>query len=406
MSCDQAYQVVILGGGAGGIATAASLLRRSPNLRILIVEPSSYHYYQPGWTLVGGGVFQPSQTRRKTADVLPKGIDWAQTSVSSIEPQEKAVTLTNGAIIHYEQLIVALGLELNWKAIKGLDNYLGTEGITSNYAFEHAPYTFELIRSLKGGTALFTQPSMPIKCAGAPQKAMYLACSYWEKANILKDIEVTFYNAGESLFGVRDYLPALLEYIDRYGIKLQPHCNLIEVDALKRKAFFETRLDDGSKARIEKDYDMLHICPPQTPPSLIKASSLSNETGWLEVNPETLQHMHYPDIFGIGDVIGTSNAKTAAAVRKQAPVLAQNLINHRHKQPLAKAYQGYGSCPLTVEHGKIVLAEFGYQGVLQPTFPEWFLKGKHPTRIAWHLKTQLLPSVYWHLMLKGREWLT
>lgn len=406
MSCDQQYPVVVLGGGAAGIATSASLLKRLPKLPILIVEPNPYHYYQPGWTLVGGGVFQASKTRKKTADILPKGADWAQAKAIAINKDEKTVSLSDGRKLGYEQLVIALGLELRWEAIKGLDHYLGTEGITSNYAYEQAPYTFELIRSLKQGRALFTQPPMPIKCAGAPQKAMYLACSYWERARRSENIQVEFCHANDTLFGVSDYLPALLTYVRRYNIQLNAQHNLVAVDPLKKIAMFEDASEAGNLRQIEKNYDILHLCPPQGPPQIIQDSGLNDHHGWLKIDANTLQHLDDPDIFGLGDVIGTGNAKTAAAVRKQVPILVKNLLNHRANRPLSHNYQGYGSCPLTVEHGKIVLAEFGYNGKLQPSFPTWLLNGQSPTRAAWYLKTQVLPNVYWHLMLKGREWLT
>lgn len=406
MSSDKTFSVVILGGGAGGIAVAASLLKRDPNLKIAIVEPSAFHYYQPGWTLVGGGVFQPQQTRRKTADLIPSNATWYQAQALSIDPDQHKVNLSDQQKIEYEQLVVATGLELRWDKIEGLSGYLGSEGITSNYAFEHAPYTYELIQGLRKGRAIFTQPSMPIKCAGAPQKAMYLACSYWKQSGVLDDIEVEFCNAGEVLFGVRDYLPALFDYVDQYGIQLHNQCNLVGVDPLNKIAYFDQKQDDGASKRIEKPFDILHLCPPQAPSDLIEKSRLANPAGWLDVDPISLQHTKYSDVFGIGDIMGTPNAKTAAAVRKQAPVVASNLFYHRAKQPLQAKYKGYGSCPLTVEHGKIVLAEFGYQGALQPTFPSWILNGKNPSRMAWLLKTQVLPKVYWHLMLKGREWLT
>jgi sulfide:quinone oxidoreductase len=68
-------------------------------------------------------------------------------------------------------------------------------------------------------------------------------------------------------------------------------------------------------------------------------------------------------------------------------------------------YDGYGSCPLTVERGKIVLAEFGYGGKLLPSFPHWLIDGTQPSHLAWLLKERMLPPIYWMAMLRGREWL-
>ncbi|TDO07640.1 MULTISPECIES: NAD(P)/FAD-dependent oxidoreductase [Halomonas] len=305
------HDVVVIGGGAAGIAVTASLLRRRGDLDIAIIEPAEQHSYQPGWTLVGGGVFSADITRRPMRDVMPDKATWYASLAEMIDPERATVTLADGSCLGYQRLVVAPGLVVDWGAIDGLEATLGENGVTSNYRVDLAPYTWKLVQSLKQGKALFTQPPMPIKCAGAPQKA----------------------------------------------------------------------------------------------PAFIAGSRLGNDAGWLDIDAETLQHVRHPAIFGLGDASGTSNAKTAAAVRKQAPVVAENLLSSLEDQPLKAAYLGYGSCPLAVEKGRVVLAEFGYGGVLQPTFPSWLNDGTQPTRRAWWLKARQLPWLYWNGMLKGREWL-
>ncbi|MFT6436241.1 MAG: sulfide:quinone oxidoreductase [Candidatus Azotimanducaceae bacterium] len=151
-------------------------------------------------------------------------------------------------------------------------------------------------------------------------------------------------------------------------------------------------------------FDMLHVCPPQRTPAFVSRSPLANEAGWVNVDQDTLQHVRYDDVFGLGDASSTPNAKTAA-VRKQAPVVAENVIAAlAGKTPIAH-YDGYGSCPLTVERGKVVLAEFSYGGKLLPSAPSWILNGTKASRLTWHLKATLLPPIYFELMLKGCEWL-
>jgi len=99
------------------------------------------------------------------------------------------------------------------------------------------------------------------------------------------------------------------------------------------------------------------------------------------------------------------NAKTMAAARKQAPTVAENIVADINGRLPVAQYDGYGSCPLTVERGKIVLAEFGYGGALKPSFPSFILDGTKPSRAAWFLKEKLLPPIYWQAMLKGKEWM-
>ena len=246
------HDVVIVGGGAGGQAVAASLLKRQPNLDIGIVEPSSEHYYQPGWTMVGGGIFEAADTVRDMLDVMPEKAKWYQTSVASFVPDQQAVVLSDGELLGYKYLVVAPGLSLDWGAIEGLEEALGSNGVTSNYRYDLAPYTWQLVQKTRSGRAIFTQPPMPIKCAGAPQKAMYLACSQWLDKACLSSIKVEFCNAGPGLFGVADYVPALMEYIKKYNIELGFSQNLIKVDGPQQVATFMVTDADGNKSEVEK----------------------------------------------------------------------------------------------------------------------------------------------------------
>ena len=395
--------IVVIGGGSAGIGLLASLLKRDPNLNIILIEPSDHHCYQPAWTLVGGGAYDLKKTRRPLADVLPNGVTWVQAAVSEILPDEQTLILDSGQRVSWQHLIVCPGLRLAWEKIEGLQDTLGKHGVTSNYSYQHAAYTWQLVQQLKGGKAIFTQPAMPIKCAGAPQKAMYLSCDHWLRQGVLKNIDVEFNLAGAALFGVPTFVPPLMKYVEKYNARLAFNANLIKVDGPARKAWFEVRDAEGNVSVEEKTFDLLHVVPPQVSPDFIRQSPLADAAGWCEVNPHSLQHLRYPHIFGLGDVCGTTNAMTAAAVRKQIVVVAENLLALRKQAPLPLKYDGYGSCPLTVEKGKVVLAEFGYGGKLLPTFP---LDPTQARRSMWFLKATLLPWFYWNGMLKGREWLT
>ncbi len=395
------YEVVIVGAGSAGIATAASLRKRLHGIRIALVDPSEDHFYQPGWTLVGGGVFDATSTKRKTADLIPNNCVWIKSSVTRFAPKENSVELACGDKVHYQHLIISPGLKLDWSSIEGLEETLGSNGVTSNYRYDLAPYTWKLVQNLDSGKALFTQPPMPIKCAGAPQKAMYLSASEWLRGEKLKNIDIEFHNAGAALFGVQEYVPVLMNYIEKYNAKLCFSSTLVKVNGSTKTAWFK----DADGNITESQFDFLHVCPPQIAPDFIRNSELCDEAGWLDVDQSTLRSNKYPNIWGVGDVMNTPNAKTMAAARKQAPIVAHNITTVFSGKENFLSYDGYGSCPLTVEHGKIVLAEFTYGGKVNPSFPAWLNDGTQATSFAWHLKVNLLPSVYWHGMLKGREWL-
>ena len=402
---ESSHQVLIIGGGAAGISVASSLLSRHPNLDIAIVDPATVHYYQPGWTMVGGGIFDASTTARSMASVLPSGVQHIQAAVVSFEPEKNAVTVEGCRTLHYRQLIVCPGLKLNWAGIEGLAETLGKNGVTSNYRFDLAPYTWDLVQNLKGGKAIFTQPPMPIKCAGAPQKAMYLSADYWRKQSVLGDIDIDFCNAGGVLFGVAAYVPALMEYVKAYDINLRFSRNLVAVDGSAKVATFKQTNADGTTEVVTQDFDMMHVVPPQTAPDFIRQSPLADAAGWVDIDPATMRHKNFDNIHALGDAGNTSNAKTAAAARKQAPVVAHNVLAALGKAKGEAHYDGYGSCPLTVERGKIVLAEFLYGGQVAPSFPSWLIDGTKPSALAWYLKERILPPLYWNAMLKGREWL-
>lgn len=400
------HDVVIVGGGAAGIAAASSLKARKPELDIAIIDPADIHYYQPGWTMVGGGVFDARTTARTMASLIPPGVTWIKAAVAAFEPDARAVILDGCRVITWRALVVAPGLKLDWTAIPGLDETLGRNGVTSNYRYDLAPYTWELVQGMKSGRAIFTQPPMPIKCAGAPQKAMYLSADHWRRQGVLSGIDINFCTAGAVLFGVKDYVPALMSYVERYGIHLRFQERLTRIDGPARTAWFTCTDAAGQTRTMERGFDMIHVVPPQCAPDFVKVSPLADADGWVDVDPSSLRHRQYDGIYGLGDACNAPNAKTAAAARKQAPVVAHNLLRDLGLISGADAvYDGYGSCPLTVERGRIVLAEFGYGGKLLPSFPNWLIDGRRPSHLAWLLKERMLPWMYWKAMLRGREWL-
>ena len=392
------FDVVIVGGGAAGITVAAQLRKHRPSLSGGLIEPSEEHAYQPGWTLVGAGVFTREQTIKREAGLIPSGVEWIKGSVTEFRPVANQVILANGRAVSYRYLVACPGLKLDWAKIDGLEATLGKNGVCSNYRADTAEYTWTCLQQFNGGTALFSQPPMPIKCAGAPQKIMYLAADAWRGRVLAKSPKIEFCLAGDALFGVSYFVPSLQSYVDEYGITLNYRHNLKAVNGTTKTAIFEVKDPNGVSSIVEKKFDMLHVVPPQSALDFIRTSPLANADGWIEVDQKTLRHVKYANVFSLGDAASTPNAKTAAAVRLQAPVVVANLLAVIDGKSLERAYDGYGSCPLTVSYGKTVLAEFGYGGKVTPSFP---LDPRKPRRSAWYLKTKFLPWLYWSHMLRG-----
>ncbi|MGH8498218.1 MAG: FAD-dependent oxidoreductase [Methylococcales bacterium] len=392
------HQIVIVGAGSAGITIAATLLRKEKSLDIAIIEPADLHYYQPSFTLVGGGEFDPDDTHQPVSKLIPKGAQWMQDAVLSFDPEQNSLQLNSGNSIEYDYLVVCPGIQLDWKKIDGLEESLGKNGVCSNYLLQYANYTWECIRNFKGGKALFTQPPMPIKCAGAPQKIMYMAADHFKKNGISADIN--FNTSLPVMFGVPLFATALLGVVARYGIQADFKSTLVAIDAENKQAVFEVEDADGKKNRITKAFDMIHVTPPQSAPDFLKGSPIGDAAGWVDVDPGTLQHKKYANIFGLGDATNTPNAKTAAAARLQAPLVAKGLLAKINNAPLPKPYDGYGACPLVTSKNSVILAEFCYNGKVTPTFP---LDPRKERYSYWLLKRYGFPFLYWKIMLKGIE---
>lgn len=390
------HQVIIIGAGTAGISVAARLLAARPDLDVAIIEPSETHYYQPLWTLVGGGVFKKEETARPQADVIPNGATWIRDAAAAFEPEKNAVITRDEQRYTYDFLVVAPGIQLNWSAIKGLEGQVGKNGICSNYSYETVDSTWENLKDFKGGNAIFTFPSTPIKCAGAPQKIMWLVEHYLEKNNLRDASNIIYASATAGIFGVKRYGDALNKLVEARNIKTHFRRNLVEVRPDKKEAVFED-LDGGEKLVLK--YDMLHVVPPQGPPDFVKNSPLANAEGWVDVHKHTTQHNKYPNVFGLGDGSSLPTSRTGAAVRKEAPVTATNLLAAMDGKPLTASYDGYASCPLVTGYGRLILAEFGYDGKIMETFPFDQTRERYS---MYMLKAYGLPEMYWHGMLEGR----
>jgi sulfide:quinone oxidoreductase len=402
------HQILIVGGGAAGLTAASQLKRARPQLEIALLEPSEHHDYQPGWTLVGAGVFYLDETRRPEASLIPEGVHWIREGAAGFDPASNSVTTTGGQTLRYDVLIVATGLRLRWEAIKGLPEALGKGGVCSNYSREHVDYTWQCIRDFQGGNAIFTCPPMPIKCPGAPQKIAYLADDVFRRdPAVAANSKVIYATATPGIFGVPTYAAPLREVVKRKGLDALYGHVLTEVRPETQEAVF--RVTPASPSRDEGEepietvipYAMLHVTPPMSAPQVVAESPLAAEGapgGFVEVDQYSLQHKRFANVFAIGDVAGMPNSKTAAAVRGQAPVLVANLLSLLDGQPLESRYDGYSCCPLITGYGKVIMAEFNYEQQPVPSFP------LDPTRERWSMwlvKKNVLPWLYWNRMLRG-----
>ena len=390
------FKVVIVGGGTAGITVASQLIKKFGSGEIAIIDPAAKHYYQPLWTLVGGGIFPKEQSERNEKDYIPSGVKWIQEKVTEFDPEANFVMTESGNKVTYDFLVVCAGIQINWDGVIGLKDALGKNGVCSNYSYQTVESTWENIRSLKAGKAIFTQPTTPIKCGGAPQKIAYLAEDYFRQNGVRDNIEVKFITGTPTIFTSPHYAPTLTKHCEETGIKTMFKRNLTEIRADKKEAVF---VNLETNEEFVQTYDMIHVTPPMSAPDFIKNSPIAAESGWVDVNKDTLQHNKFKNIFGLGDSSSLPTSKTGAAIRKQAPVVVKNLLALMAGKPLLETYNGYTSCPLVTGYDSLIMAEFGYDLKPQETFP--FDQNKERYSMMF-VKKYVLPQLYWNGMLKGR----
>ncbi len=416
------YEVLIIGGGTGGIMTAAQLKRKRPETTVAIIEPSDKHAYQPAWTLVGAGTYDFDKTIRPEEHQIPKGVDWIKDYATTFDADNNKASTKSSGDFTYDFLVLTPGIQMDVDALPGLKDALGRGGVCSNYTDPN--YTWEVLREFKGGNAIFTQPTTPIKCGGAPQKIMYLAEHYFRKKGIRDKTNVVFATPGSVIFGVKEFAKTLNKIIIERDIIFKPYYAPTKIDAEKKIVYFHysepgenacvITEDNKINEKLEGDtqiavpYDMLHLAPPQSAPDFIKESPFSYKEGpskgWLNVDVNTLQSNVYPNVFGLGDSAALPTAKTGAAIRKQAPVVVGNLMYMmKHAKTGDFRYEGYSSCPLVTGYGKMVLAEFKYGNVRDsdPILSKLVDTTKEQYSM-WVLKKYGLPYLYWNRMMKGK----
>lgn len=407
--------IVIIGGGTGGIMVATQLLKKGQK-NITVIEPSLNHFYQPAWTLVGANDYNFEDTKKPMSELMPDDVNWLKHYVEKIDADNNRLTLDNGESVDYDYLVASPGIKIDTSLVEGLQEALNNKVVCSNYI--NPEETWRQVSSFKGGTALFTQPATPIKCGGAPQKAMYMSDDYFRKSGVRDNTNIVFATNGGVIFGVKPIKETLMKVVDRKDLSLKFGHNLVKIDADSKIAWY--KLGDNVGEHNHKDietveksglvgikFDFCHLAPPQTAPDIIKNSALANDAGWMDVDKYTMQSTKFNNVFGVGDCTSAPTAKTGAAIRKQVPVVVQNLLGEINGNGLGpKKYNGYSSCPLVTGYGKMVLAEFDYDSnfIPDPKLKRMLIfdSSKESKRLYW-LKKKMLPWLYWNKMMKGQD---
>eukprot|EP01130_Rhizamoeba_saxonica_P017394 TRINITY_DN841_c0_g1_i1.p1 TRINITY_DN841_c0_g1~~TRINITY_DN841_c0_g1_i1.p1 ORF type:complete len:300 (-),score=69.42 TRINITY_DN841_c0_g1_i1:28-927(-) len=280
---------------------------------------------------------------------------------------------------------------------------MGKNGVCSNYSYDTVDYTTEAIKNFKRGKAIFTQPNVPVKCGGAPQKIMYLADANFRKYNKRKGNEIHFYSGMPGIFPVPEFAAPLLEHIKSHNLQTHFRHLLTKVDGENRIATFKN-LD--TEEEVTTDFNLLHVTPHMSAPDFLKKSNLLNAAGFVDVDKYTGKHKKYNNIWSIGDCSGIPvGSKTAAAVIAQTPGAVRSFAEETNlvdieKLPKTAKYDGYTACPLTMGDGKVLLAEFDY--TMRPKETFYPLSQAKPRRSFYLMKKYLFPYLYFESYLNGK----
>ena len=399
--------IVIIGGGAAGISVAARLVKILEKAKITIVDPSEIHYYQPGFTFIGSGVWDGDNIWMKQKDLIPSGVEWIKKSVVAVEADRNKVVLQDKSTLAYDFLVVCPGVEAKWEMIEGItQKTLGLGNAHSIYDFEGAKRTWKGVSEFakKGGKGIFTDTWTKHKCGGAPKKICLLTEHLSRKLNTRKNLTFKYLTGSKALYNVPHYVPRLNAIYRERDIPVTTRSKLTAVDTSAKKAYFENR---DTKEKFTEDYDFLHFAPPQFAPDFVIKSGLSwqegslAKEGWVEVDKGTLVHRRFANIVSLGDVAGIPTSKTSAAIRKQVPIAVENLCSLIAGKAPEIIYNGYAACPIIADYGHILMAEFDYEKKVAQSFPLSLLDTTKEMRIAWWLKRYVLKPMYFQLMLRG-----
>ncbi|EMD87197.1 hypothetical protein COCC4DRAFT_75839 [Bipolaris maydis ATCC 48331] len=402
------HKIVVVGNGSAGVAVSHQLLRKGKFAKddIAVIDPAKWHNYQPGWTLVGGGLKDKKALRTPMNDLVDGKLKFYNKSVASFSPNNNLLTLESGDVIHYDHLVVAPGIKIDYGSVKGLSEAMSNPNspVASIYSYDYCDKVFQNIQKLKSGSAIFTQPAGVIKCAGAPQKIMWLALDHWRRSGLYQNdrkksaINVTFATGLPTMFGVPKYSAKLDALRKERGVE-----GLFEHDLVSISGNTATFARPNNQANVQLPFSFLHVAPKNVPHEFVKASPLSNEAGYVDVDPQSLRHLKYPNIWSLGDAANLPTSKTVAAITSQAVVLTQNVLRSLDGKAASEEYDGYTSCPLLTGDKKVLLAEFKYGGVPKETFQSWFgIDQAVPRRAFYHLKKDFFPWVYDRFHVKGQ----
>lgn len=379
--------VVILGAGTGG-QTAAQRLRQllpQPH-RIVVIDRSGDHVFSPSLPWLMTGHRTSAQITRPVGSMLPSGVEFHEAQVEAIDHAQRQVR-AGGVVYEYDYLLIALGADLAIEGVPGL-----AQAAHHYYDLPNAQRLRESLRQFSGGRVVLSVAGTPYKCPAAPHEGALLIEAYLREKGLRSSSEIDLYTPEPQPMPVAG--PALGEAVRKQlearGIGFHPRRRLVEVRPAERRIVLEGE---------EIAYDLLVSIPPHRCPAVVREAGLTDESGWLPVDPRTLE-TRVPGVFALGDVAavrlpgGLFLPKAGVFAHGEAEVVARRIAASVIGGE-ATDYDGIGSCWLETGEGE---AAFAFGRFYAEPQPEVNLRSAGR---AWHLGKVLFER-YWLRRWPGR----
>jgi len=387
------HAVLILGGGNAGISLAARLLRDGAE-DVALVESETVHRYRPLLNYVGAGEATMASLERPAAKVIPDKCTWINDQAVAVDAAAPSVLTRHGGRIDCSVLVLCPGLEEDWVATPGLAEAYAAGWAGSTFTVESAPRVWPVLRQLSGGRVVFTVPPEPAPCGATALKPLFMACDHWQRAGVLKDLDVVLVLPGPTPVGLPKADQVLERTLASYGVQVLRDARVTSLAAGRVTVAGPVgtqELDDVTYA---------HVVPHYRAPRWITESDLAGATaaGLVDVNPGTMRHRKHPSIWSLGDVADLGTPPSGGALRKQVAVLAHNI--RATEEGDFQQYDGYTVMPITVARHRLMLVEVDRNGRSAPTVP--FPDLVKPRRLTWLVDRYGLPVTYFRRILRGK----
>jgi sulfide:quinone oxidoreductase len=382
-------QIVILGGGVGGTLTANLLARRLKkpiergDASVTVVDASGAHVYQPGFMYIAMGGERAEKLQKRERALLDDRVRLVIGTVSSVDADASTVSLTDGTVVPYDQLVIATGARILPEAIEHFE------------AEAHHFYTADAALRLRhaldaftGGKIVIGIASMPYKCPPAPLEVSFLIESELRERGLRSTSEVHFASPIGRAFTIESVSEMATPILEEKGIELHTFFNVEAIDP-ERKVV-------QSLEGEELPYDLLILVPPHKGQQFLIDSGLAPAPGgWLPTDRNTLLVGGRHNVYALGDATDLPLSKAGSTAHFEAPVVVEGVVAAiEGRAPTGKhaSYQGNVMCFFEIGDGKGTLLRFDYDHPPKPPKPN----------ALWHLGKIVFNKTYFHTVPKGR----